>query len=101
MLLDIHYWNSSLCIHYVLNNLILYSNNNKEVGDTLSVGQNSPAKLPRLKTKKDLLLDPPMVLMIQTELCEKQTLKNWLSVHIHDRKRKTVVNFSEQVHVRN
>ena len=40
-----------------------------------------------------------MVLMIQTELCEKKTLKNWLSDHIHDRKRKTVVNFFEQVHV--
>ena len=44
------------------------------------------------------LLDPPMVLMIQTELCEKKTLKNWLLDHIYDRKRRTVVNFFEQVH---
>ena len=43
------------------------------------------------------LLDPPMVLMIQTELCEKKTLKNWLSDHIHNRKKKTVVQFFEQV----
>jgi hypothetical protein len=57
---------------------------------------------PSAKPEGDLLtqlLDPPMVLMIQTELCEKKTLKNWLSDHIHDRKRRTVVNFFEQVHV--
>ena len=43
------------------------------------------------------LQNPLMVLMIQTELCEKKTLKNWLSDHIHNRKKKTVVNFFEQV----
>ena len=59
--------------------------------------------IPPTKPGGDLLsqlLDPPMVLMIQTELCEKKTLKNWLSDHIHNRKRRTVVNFFEQVHVR-
>jgi hypothetical protein len=55
--------------------LLCYSDKKEKVGDTLSVGQNGVAKLPRLK---DLLLDPPMVLMIQTELCENTTLKSWL-----------------------
>ena len=61
--------------------------------------QASPSKL-CVSPENDLLvqlLDPPMVLMIQTELCEKMTLKNWLSGHIRDRKRRTVVNFFEQV----
>ena len=64
-------------------------------------GQTKPhIHVPQVKAGGDLLtqlLDPPMVLMIQTELCEKKTLKNWLSDHIHDRKRRTVVNFFEQV----
>ena len=58
-------------------------------------------RIPPAKADGNLLnqlLDPPMVLMIQTELCEKKTLKSWLSDHIHDRKRRTVVNFFEQVH---
>ena len=59
-------------------------------------------RIPPAKAEGDLLtqlLDPPMVLMIQTELCEKKTLKSWLSDHINDRKRRTVVNFFEQVHL--
>ena len=92
----------TVCIHKVLNNFVLsYSDNKEKEENTLTVGQSSPAKLPRRKTNKDLLLGPPMVLMIQTELCEKKTLKNWLSDHIHDRKRKTVINFFEQVHISN
>ena len=43
-----------------------------------------------------VLPNPPIVLMIQTELCEK-TLKSWLLDHVNDRRKKTVVNFFEQV----
>ena len=39
----------------------------------------------------------PMVLMIQTELCEKHTLKTWLLNHIHNRDKKTVLGFFDQV----
>ena len=42
----------------------------------------------------------PMVLMIQTELCEKHTLKTWLLDHIHNRDKKTVLFFFDQVYVR-
>ena len=71
----------------------------EEIDQLEQKAQASPSKL-HVPPENDLLihlLDPPMVLMIQTELCEKKTLKNWLSDHIHDRKRRTVVNFFEQV----
>ena len=73
-------------------------------GEDEEVEQKKQIKpcIPPAKAEGNLLtqlLDPPMVLMIQTELCEKKTLKSWLSDHINDRKRRTVVNFFEQVHL--
>ena len=37
--------------------------------------------------------------MIQTELCEKRTLKNWLLENLDTREKKTVVGFFDQVSI--
>ena len=96
------YANKLTLYEYILLCLLYYCYHSH--GEDAEVEQKKQIKphIPPAKAEGNLLtqlLDPPMVLMIQTELCEKKTLKSWLSDHINDRKRRTVVNFFEQVHL--
>ena len=100
MYVYVSYFNAALFNMYDLLHIPICSNKKDEEIDQVEQNlQASPSKR-HVPPENDLLvqlLDPPMVLVIQTELCEKKTLKNWLSDHIDDRKKRTVVNFFEQV----
>ena len=67
-------------------------------GSTQKQDQVQEPELVRVRQNAPLaVLSPPMVLMIQTELCEERTLKNWLLENIDAREKKIVVGFFDQV----
>lgn len=42
-------------------------------------------------------MDPPTFLFIQMQLCQKESMKDWLRNNIHNRQRAVILNHFEQV----
>ena len=42
-------------------------------------------------------MDPPSFLFIQMQLCQKESMKDWLRINIHNRQRTVILNHFEQV----
>lgn len=41
--------------------------------------------------------EPPTYLFIQMQLCQKESLKEWLTINVHNRRRETILHFFTQV----